>query len=222
MDKCDLTGNRFGRLLVLGKRENRNGRAVWFCACDCGASTIVSENNLKTGRTKSCGCLQADITSQRNFKHGHSRTPLYKVWAGMRARCMVKTCTDYDLYGGRGITVCPEWKDFEAFRRDMGDRPSKRHSIDRIDPNGNYEPSNCRWATPEQQAQNQRIRHDNKSGITGVRQIDGGAWRVSVRRDGVTILDKCFKTKDEAMFARESALNAYRADEASSSTRTAS
>lgn len=157
--KIELTGLRFGRWLVVSEDVDGavSGAPVrWLCKCDCGTERSVSGNNLRGG-SKSCGCLSRDTTATRNRKHGMSKTPEYECWQHMKARCYRETSQDYALYGGRGIRVCDQWvDDFDCFYRDMGPRPTPRHSIERLDVNGDYEPSNCVWALPEQQANNKR------------------------------------------------------------------
>lgn len=161
-----LIGRRFGRLLVVALDRRGPPHPYWRCSCDCGRSVVVQAGSLKSGKTRSCGCLQRDTVSAsarvRNTTHGRSRangrvTDEYKAWQAMIARCENPRTDSYPIYGGRGISVCERWRrDFAAFLADMGERPSPSHSIDRIDPNGNYEPSNCRWATKKQQARNKR------------------------------------------------------------------
>lgn len=129
--------------------------------CDCGNKTIVSTGNLKNGTTKSCGCYQREYQAKRGrknfYKHGLSNHPLYPTWSTMKSRCYNKNNISYKNYGARGIKVCDRWlNSFENFLKDMGEKPSDKHSLDRIDINGDYEPSNCRWATPEEQAINKR------------------------------------------------------------------
>jgi hypothetical protein len=166
----DLTGRRFGRLVAVsiaaGSLESRY-RLRWMCRCDCGGTQVVRPDALKAGLTRSCGCLQplaASANLRRYYEshahavvHGHSSSrngkkpsPTYITWVGMRARCHNPKSAKYGRYGGRGIQVCERWRNcFKAFLDDMGPRPDG-HTIDRIDPNGNYEPSNCRWVTHEQ------------------------------------------------------------------------
>lgn len=146
-------GERFGRLIVLHSDGSRNGNRAFACQCDCGG--VVSEVlgcNLRSGRTVSCGC--------RKTTHGHAGTRTYRSWAAARYRCTDPDRPDYDRYGGRGIAFCSRWREpdgrgFLNFLADMGERPEGT-SIDRIDPDGNYEPDNCRWATAVEQRANRR------------------------------------------------------------------
>jgi hypothetical protein len=168
----DLTGQRFGRLLVLGVhpervRYGKNKRAVaalWRCVCACGEQRFVFGNNLRQGMSRSCGCLIRDITTKRNTKHGHARrgnvTRAYTCFVGMKQRCFNPNCRNYPNYGGREdtpITVCEYYCDFVNWYADMGDPPPGL-SQDRINNDGNYEPGNLRWATASVQARNQRPR----------------------------------------------------------------
>lgn len=159
--KFDLTGLKFSRMLVIERAPDHfkpNGAKVimWKCRCDCGKESVVVGGDLKNGGTKSCGCLRAEVQLTSAKTHGGSRTREYKIYQGMIFRCINPKARGYEHYGGRGISVAPRWmQSFENFIADMGMAPTSRHSIDRFpDPNGNYEPKNCRWATSKQQARN--------------------------------------------------------------------
>jgi len=171
----DLTGQVFGRLTVVSESPKRrypsNATARrWACRCECGADTVVSQRDLKSGHTRSCGCLRRE-SIRRAHTHGHSRrksrSATYESWAGMKQRCENPNDSNYAHYGGRGITICPAWRDsFAVFLADMGECPPKM-SIDRIDNNGPYCPFNCRWATRLQQGANKRTnRHITFRGET--------------------------------------------------------
>jgi len=160
----DLTGMKFGRLTVIGFSHMKNG-SYWHCVCECGEKRIVQGVNLRIGKTKSCGCslkdrqkLAAIGAKIANTKHGESKSRLYDIRIGMIQRCCNSNNPEYKYYGGRGITICNEWiESYEAFRKwALENGYTDNLSIDRIDSNGNYEPSNCRWADTKTQSMNKR------------------------------------------------------------------
>lgn len=151
----DLRGRTFGRLTVIDLYGThvKFRRTYWVCRCECGTVSIVAALKLEHGHTQSCGCLWYDAITT----HQMSDTPEYQTWKSMKQRCLNPNSTKYDLYGGRGIRVCTRWRDsFEAFLEDVGPRPSSNHSIDRVDADADYEPSNTRWATIAEQNDNLR------------------------------------------------------------------
>lgn len=148
-------GEVFTRLTVtVLKSGYRNSTWYHTARCECGRIKEIAHSNLVLGKSKSCGCLSREITSKRAATHGMSGSAEYQTWNRMWSRCTNPIVDRYPNYGGRGISVCDRWEKFQNFFEDMGRRPSPKHSIGRIDNDGNYEPNNCRWETPEQQASN--------------------------------------------------------------------
>lgn len=163
----DLTGRRFGLLKVIKFVRVQGQASFWKCRCDCGKMTIVRSYHLNNGHTKSCGCFSQD--NPAHLRHGHTRnrrhSSEYMAWSSMKTRCLNPNNKRWKDYGGRGITICTRWlESFEAFFADMGPKPSRRHSIDRKNNNGNYNKRNCRWATPEQQNRNRNFGGQRRRG----------------------------------------------------------
>lgn len=162
----DLTGKQIGNYKVI-KHNHTGHSSFWLCECVCGNIRVVSGDNLRRGHSKGCGCQTKQRVSEANRKHGMYQSSEYSSWRSMKARCLSKNDPYYHIYGGRGIILCDRWNSFENFFADMGLKPTKKHSIDRIDVNGNYEPSNCRWATPKEQGNNTtRTRYVTFNGAT--------------------------------------------------------
>ena len=163
MKFIDLTGQRFGRITVLERTQNHicasgQQKTAWRCVCDCGKEIVATSGNLKNGHYTSCGCVSKERMAiiGKMGTHGETKTRLYGIWAGMKSRCLNPKAPKYEIYGGKGVKVCPEWShSFENFRDwAQANGYADDLSIDRIDSNGNYEPSNCRWATVKEQNKN--------------------------------------------------------------------
>lgn len=165
----DLTGQKFDRLYVASYFGVVNKKSIYNVVCDCGNKILVESNNLKTGHTKSCGCLCKEINKNRMSTHKMSMDPIYKVYLSIKARCYNKKSHAYKHYGGRGIVMSDRWlNSFEDFLADMGPRPSPKYSIDRKDNNKGYTTENCRWATKSEQGRNTRCNIKVKNTTTGV------------------------------------------------------
>ena len=208
----EMVGKTFHRLTVLEELKERKGGSVCYeCECICGNIVKVKGKYLRNGDTKSCGCLNIEkITQQgyQNKKHGFSNLPEYNVYIGMISRCTNKNNKRYYRYGARGIDVCDRWlESFENFYNDMGNRPSSKHQIDRIDNNGNYEPSNCRWVLPYENAINKEFNY-GKLGIVNVYK-DKQSYYVVLRRQGAKRTSSYQSSIDKAIEIRDNWLQEY-------------
>lgn len=154
-EKLNLTGMRFGNLIAIEPLESVHGNVIWRCKCDCGKETKVKATRIKSGHTKSCGCGRSKPVVEHNFKHGLTHSRLFTIWNGMRGRCQDSKSISYPNYGARGISVCSEWTEFKIFYEwAISNGYADNLTIDRIDGNGNYEPTNCRWVTHTTQNNN--------------------------------------------------------------------
>jgi hypothetical protein len=198
MKFVDRTGQLFGKLTVVEQAgRDRLKKVLWRCRCECGAETVVVSGSLVTGNTTSCGCvLKAAIT-----KHGGWKKASYNTWRAMIRRCTVPTDKDYPRYGGRGVSVCPEWLQYENFVADMGE-PAGDETLDRKDVYGNYTPENCRWAGVKTQNRNTRLRANSKTGFTGVSQV-GNRFMAKVTVGKKAYYSKVVATVEEAAAARK-------------------
>ena len=152
---ANVAGQRFGQMVAIKPSEKRYGRYCWLCECDCGRQTIVSVSSLLNGNTRSCGHLNGGNNLVHGCRRTGSSTPEYRTWRAMRERCRNPNNKHFKNYGGRGIKVCKRWDDFRNFLADMGPRP-ETYSIERIDNDGNYKPSNCKWIPLLDQSKNRR------------------------------------------------------------------
>lgn len=200
----DLTGNKIGRWAVIKEAERKGRVRYWFCICECGTERDVCQSTLRNGESTSCGCLTID----RMTRHGLYKTKEFKVWSGMISRCEKPKNISYPLYGGRGIKVCDRWRrSFSFFINDMGMRPGKGYDLDRINPDGDYEPGNCRWATRSQNLQNRRYK--SKSGYTGVYLVRN-KYDSRIGFNGKRIRLGSFSSAEEAAKAYDdAAINLY-------------
>lgn len=211
--KMSCEGKTFGRLTVFAKCSKRgpSNSVYWLCKCSCGGSARVTTHMLVHGKVRSCGCLFTEMIVKRNTTHGLCAVPEYKVWRSMHDRCGNPNKAEYVNYGGRGIKVCDRWQSFKNFYADMGSRPSSKHTIERINNDGNYEPGNCVWADRSTQCLNRRRFKNNKSGHTGVLtytdKTGNTLYRASAQRNGIKVFLGSFTSLDDALAARNSFFN---------------
>lgn len=191
----DRTGFRYGRLTVVAEAGRSSLKKVlWRCLCDCGKELIVDACRLQTANTTSCGCYLKD----RLTKHGGSGKGSYNTWRSLVRRCTNPKDKDYPRYGGMGVTISEEWLSYLKFKEDMGEPPTDKHSLDRIDPYGGYNKDNCRWATILEQ--NRNIRSFGKTRGVSLR---GNRWYAIIGLDNRQIYSRGFLTKEEAIAERK-------------------
>lgn len=200
----DRIGRKYGLMRITGvfTKENIKG-AFARCICDCGNNGVTKVASLVNGHTKSCGCLQPLTVSKLFTKHGKNKEKIYRVWSNMITRCTNKKHISYKNYGGRGITVCSEWLDFNTFYKDMGDPPAGL-TIDRIKNDQGYSKENCKWSTRSEQIMNSRTRKDNKLGVRGV-FMERGKYRVRAFNKHVGVYNTLSEAEHAAIVARSCA-----------------
>lgn len=196
MKLVDRTGQVFGKLTVLEQAgRDKLKKVLWRCRCECGNETVVVSGSLVTGNTTSCGCIIP------NFKHGGWNKSSYNTWRAMIRRCTIQTDKDYPYYGGKGVSVCPEWMKYENFVADMGE-PVGDETLDRIDVYGDYTKENCRWAGVQTQNRNTRLRVNSTTGYTGV-SVVGKKFLAKITKDKKSYYSKLCNTVEEAAAARK-------------------
>lgn len=197
MKLVDRTGQVFGKLTAIEQAgRDKLKKVLWRCKCECGNETVVVAGSLTTGNTTSCGCVVP------NLKHGGTGKGSYNTWRAMIRRCTVITDKDYSRYGGKGVSVCPEWMSYEKFVADMGE-PEGDETLDRIDVYGNYTPENCRWAGVQTQNRNVRVRPDSTTKVTGVSKTGSGRFMAKITVGPKSYYSKVFLTIEEAAAARK-------------------
>lgn len=210
----DLTGKKFGRLTVIKRTENQGKIVMWECVCDCGNIRTVQGCGLKSGNSKSCGCLQREIVTEANTTHGETvggkKTSEYSTWQDILDRCNNPNNPWYHNYGGRGIKVCDRWLDFNVFLEDMGRNPGEGYEIDRIDNDKGYSKNNCRWILRKYNNYNKRGRNNSTSKYKGVSYDKARSkWVARLFKDGEYKLRKRFDTEIEAAKAYNEAAIKY-------------
>lgn len=211
----DVSGQKFGRLTVISRAgKNAVRHCVWNCVCECGTHCVVSVYALLDARTVSCGGHLAEYAVARFTRHGQAKnsnhTQEYVCWKAMIQRCSNPKRKGYKNYGGRGIRVCPEWSSFDQFFLDMGPKPPGL-TLDRTDVNGNYEKSNCRWATLSEQGLNKRVLNDNQAGATGVELVGVNCCSARPHINGKRTYLGCWPRTSEGIQAATEAIKKARA-----------
>lgn len=210
MNSENLVGRRFGHLTVIKLNNQNHLGNSWLCKCDCGNEIILRTSHLLGNKTrnpnKSCGCSQKTLNG-KSLEHPR----IYRIWKHMIYRCYRTAETGYERYGGKGVTVCQEWIDsFDSFLEwALSNGYSDTLTIDRIDSTKPYQPDNCRWATYFTQEQNRGLMGNNTSGYNGISQMKNGRYRAYIQRMGVRKHIGSFKTKEEAVIARDRVLEQY-------------
>ena len=199
--KLELKGKRFGKLLVVGYLgQNKYHKTVWLVRCDCGTEKAVIGSSMTSGSTTSCGCDRDRAVKNLNWKHGGRGSTEYNIWKNMRQRCNNPRNPAYKNYGARGVKICARWDDFSLFLKDVGKRPTERHTLDRIDNDGNCESGNCRWALRRTQSRNtRRNRRMTYKGKTQVltdwaNELDIDFYALMWRLDNGWTVERAFTT----------------------------
>jgi hypothetical protein len=204
----DITGLTFGRLVAEQYIGVQQGHHCWLCRCSCGKAKVLPSGHLRSGATKSCGCLHDEVAGDNNRTHGLSKTYFDRIRLRMLGRCYNRFAHNFKHYGGRGISVCTRWREsLVAFAEDMGPRPTIRHTLDRIDNNGNYEPSNCRWATKVQQMRNTRT--NTLIEFRGKTQCLK-AWSIEIGVNASTLCNRLYKFVERAFTTSTRSHKPYR------------
>lgn len=197
----NLIGERYGRLVVIGEADRRRApcgvtERRFVCRCDCGNIKTIAAQTLRSGSAKSCGCLRREMVEEKNTTHGKSKSKLYRVWSSMKDRCLRNGARQFKDYGGRGISICDEWKNsFESFEKwATANGYAEGLTIERIDNNGNYSPGNCKWIPRSEQSKNRRMNH-YLTFNNSTRTIQDWANEIGINR--CTLREYCKKYGDE-------------------------